>query len=117
MAGPALAFEKHYRIKELAKIWCFCQNTIIKLFTDEPGVIRLERFAGKRRYVTLSIPESVALRVHERFSNQSFKAQLSTTNPLGVVRLRDFHAGVPKQARNVVKLKPRKQLANCERVA
>ncbi len=117
MSAPAIAFEKHYRVQELAKLWCFCENTVIKLFDNEPGVIRLERFAGKRKYTTLSIPESVALRVHERFGNQSLKAALPAVNPLRIIRLRDFNAGVPKQARNIAKLKPRQQLANCERVA
>ena len=111
-----VAFEKHYRVSELAELWGFCDNTIIKLFSDEPGVLRIERF-GKRKYTTLSIPASVALRVHERLSNQPFKALLPSSNPLSVVRLRDFDGGMAQKPRNVVKLKTSKQLADCKRVA
>jgi hypothetical protein len=99
------AFSKHYRVKELAELWGFCDNTIIKLFADEPGVLRLERVTAKRAYTTLSIPQDVALRVHERLGNQSFKAQLPGGNPLRVVRLRDLNTGVAQKPRNIVKLK------------
>lgn len=98
-------FLKHYRVKELAELWGFCDNTIIKLFANEPGVLRLERVTSKRTYTTLSIPPDVALRVHERLGNQSFKTQLPGGNPLRVVRLRDLNTRVPQQPRNIVKLK------------
>ena len=55
----SLAVEKHYRIKELADLWGFSENTIIKLFSNEDGVLRLESPTGKRKYATLSIPETV----------------------------------------------------------
>src|SRR5437764_12238931 len=71
------ALEKHYRVRELAALWGFSDNTIIRIFTSEPGVIRLESGAGKRKYTTLSIPEGVALRVHERLSQEALKAHLS----------------------------------------
>ncbi len=61
----SVAVEKHYRVKELADLWGFSQNTIIKLFSNEDGVLRLESPTGKRKYATLSIPESVAILVHE----------------------------------------------------
>lgn len=99
------AFSKHYRVKELANLWGFCDNTIIKLFADEPGVLRLERLTAKRNYITLSIPESVALRVHERFGHKSLKTELSTGHPLRVIHLRDLHTGMAKKSRNVIKLK------------
>ena len=101
----ASAFERHYRVSELAELWSLCPNTIIKLFASEPGVIRLERLGGKRKYVTLSIPESVALRVHERFSQQSLQPQLAASNPRRVIRLRDFDTGVSKKPGNILKLK------------
>jgi len=103
MIVPAL--EKHFRVKDLASLWGFSDNTIIKLFSSEQGVICLESVPGKRKYTTLSIPESVALRVHERLGNQTFEAQLAPTNPLRVIRLRHFDAGVRKEPRNVLKLK------------
>jgi hypothetical protein len=65
------ALEKHYRVRELAALWGFSDNTIIRMFASEPGVVRLESGAGRRKYTTLSIAESVALRVHERLSHKS----------------------------------------------
>src|SRR4249919_1635872 len=61
-AHMSAALEKHYRVRELATLWGFSDNTIIRIFASEPGVIRLESGVGRRKYTTLSIPESVALR-------------------------------------------------------
>ena len=36
------------------------KHTLTKLFQNEPGVLRLEFPTGKRKYIALSIPESVA---------------------------------------------------------
>jgi hypothetical protein len=105
MSASDSAFEKHYRVKELAGLWGFCDNTIIKMFADEAGVLRLDTLAGKRKYVTLSVPASVALRVHERIRYKPLQTQLPARNPLRVIRLRDLNTGVAKQPRNVVKLK------------
>ena len=99
------AFVKHFRVKELAELWGFCDNTIIKLFADEPGVLHLERVTAKRTYTTLSIPESVALRVHERLGHKPLQSQLAACNPLRVVRLRDLNTGVAQKPRHIVKLK------------
>jgi hypothetical protein len=105
MANDA-ALEKHYRVSELARLWSLSVNTIIKQFINEPGVLRLTSIdAGKRRYSVLSIPESVALRVHERLSYQRLEPALAGRNPLRVIRLRDLDAGVPKKPRNILKLK------------
>ena len=62
-------FERHYTVPELAKLWHVSDDTIRRMFKGEPGVIeiRLQR-PGKRRYVVLRIPESVALRVYRRFT-------------------------------------------------
>ncbi len=100
------AVEKHYRVKELSDLWGLSAKAIIRLFRDEPGVLRLARdgVAGKRRYATLSIPESVALRVHERLSNQALQSPLAGSHPPRVIRLSDFNAGVAKKARHVIKL-------------
>jgi hypothetical protein len=114
--SSATALEKHYRVRDLASLWGFSDNTIIRLFTAEPGVIRLESGAGRRKYTTLSIPESVALRVHERLSQESFQPHLAAGNPLRVIRLRDLNAGVAKKPRNILKLKSGQQLANREGV-
>jgi hypothetical protein len=111
------ALEKHYRVGELAALWGFSDNTIIRMFASEPGVVRLESGGGRRKYTTLSIPESVALRVHERLSQESLQAQRSAGNPVRVIRLRDLEAGVAKKPRNVLKLKSGEELANGERVS
>jgi hypothetical protein len=71
---------------------------------EEAGVIRVANGGtGKRKYATLSIPENVALRVHERLGNQPFQATLAGAHPLRIIRLRDLHAGVSKKPRNVLK--------------
>jgi hypothetical protein len=88
------ALEKHYRVGDIAKLWGFCRNTIIRIFRDEPGVVRLEGLPGKRKYVTLSLPASVALRVHERLSHQPLKTELPARNPRCIIRLRDLNRGV-----------------------
>jgi hypothetical protein len=63
------AFERHYTPAEIADLWGFDQTTIRRLFVDEPGVLKegkRTRRDGKRPYVSLRIPASVAQRVHER---------------------------------------------------
>jgi hypothetical protein len=65
------ALEKHYTVKQVSQMWSFSQNTIRRLFRDEPGVIKQgsaeTRFKKKRWQ--LSIPESVLLRVHDKLRN------------------------------------------------
>ena len=66
-----VAFERHYNPKELASIWRLDETTIRRLFIDEPGVLKIgksNRRDGKRDYLSLRIPESVALRVHSERS-------------------------------------------------
>jgi hypothetical protein len=75
--------EKHYKVPELAKLWGFSDDFIRSLFENEIGVLKIVRpedpdkkrtdcpktrpnCKGKREYVSLRIPESVAARVHER---------------------------------------------------
>jgi hypothetical protein len=70
----SFAFEKHYRIRELAGLGAVAK-TVTRIFADEAGVIRVvNNGAGKRKYATVSIPASVASRVRERLGNQSFQA-------------------------------------------
>jgi hypothetical protein len=66
---PATAFERHYTPQELAEMWNFDPNTIRRMFDDEPGVLKegkQGRRDGKRAYISIRIPASVALRVHAR---------------------------------------------------
>jgi hypothetical protein len=68
-AGPA--FERHYSPQDLAEVWGVSADTIRGLFEKESGVLVIERGTKTRarRYRTMRIPESVALRVHRRSTN------------------------------------------------
>ena len=69
--GKVVAFERHYRPKDLAEVWGLDESTIRRLFQDEPGVLKIGRAGrrdGRRDYVSIRIPESVAARVHEERS-------------------------------------------------
>jgi hypothetical protein len=63
-----LMSEPHYTPAELAELWGVDPETIRNVFRNEPGVLKLGNNGGKRTYVTLRIPESVAERVHRRLS-------------------------------------------------
>jgi hypothetical protein len=60
--------EQHFSVPELAKLWRFSDDFIRELFRNEIGVLKIVRpeKMHKRSYTTLSIPESVARKVHER---------------------------------------------------
>ena len=106
----SFAFEKHYRVKELAGIWGLSPKTVTRMFAGEAGVIRVVNNGnGKRKYETLSIPESVALRVHERLGNQAPEAALATGHALRVIRLGELEGRAPKKKRNVIKVRPAEQ--------
>jgi hypothetical protein len=62
------AFEKHYRIGELARIWGLGRETVRKLVKDEPGVIKI-RLGRKKAHTIYSVPESAATRIHTRLLN------------------------------------------------
>jgi len=68
--------ERHYAPEEIADLWSLSADTVRRLFEREPGVMVIER-TKKRRYRTLRIPESVALRVHRRMTNP-------VTNPVAM---------------------------------
>ena len=96
------AFERHYRVKELAGLWGLSPKTVTRIFADEAGVIRLANgVTHKRKYATLSISESVALRVHERLGNQ---ATFPEGRPLRMIRLGDLARSGKRQT--FVSLKP-----------
>ena len=64
--------EKHFSAKELGEAWGLSDTKVRRLFQHEPGVLLIgepsQRLGRKlkRRYYTMRIPESVAVRVHER---------------------------------------------------
>lgn len=63
------AMEAHFSVEEVAKTWGYHQDTIRKLFRDEPGVVvvRGGQLAKNKR---IRIPRSVVERVHKRISQQ-----------------------------------------------
>jgi hypothetical protein len=60
-------FGKVYTPRELAETWQLSENSIRRLFQDEPGVFKLgdSNPRGRRGYVTLRIPVAVAERVFQ----------------------------------------------------
>jgi hypothetical protein len=62
------AFERHYRIAELAEMWNLGRETVRLLVKDEQGVIKI-RLGRKRTHTIYSVPESVAERIHTRLLN------------------------------------------------
>ena len=65
--APASPFGRHFTAAELAEIWRLDESTIRRMFQDEPGVLKIgksHRRDGKRDYITLRIPEAVAMRVY-----------------------------------------------------
>ena len=62
------AFERHYRIGELAAKWQLGRETVRLLVKDERGVIKI-RLGRKRAHTIYSVPESVAVRIHTRLLN------------------------------------------------
>jgi hypothetical protein len=95
------AFEKHYRVKELAGLWGLSPKTVSRIFGSETGVIRVANEGkGKRMYTTLSIPESVISRVHERLG-ENVRSVVESFKPVRIIRLRES-AAVPRAgSRNI----------------
>ena len=62
--------EKHFSPSDLAKAWGVNVETIRNVFREEPGVVKIgaKLPSHKRSYLTLRIPQSVAVRVHKRLS-------------------------------------------------
>jgi len=101
----------------LANLWGLSAKTVARIFADEAGVIQVANYGTrKRKYATLSIPETVASLVHERLGNKPFQATLAGGHPLRIIRLGDLNAGMSKKTRNVIKLHPAKKSSNRESV-
>jgi hypothetical protein len=62
------AFERHYRIGELAEMWQLGRETVRLLVKDERGIIKI-RLGRKKAHTIYSVPESVAVRIHTRLLN------------------------------------------------
>jgi hypothetical protein len=60
-------FERHFSVDQLSALWNMSDDFVRRLFVHEPGVVVFYHYRpGRRVYRTLRIPESVALRVHQR---------------------------------------------------
>jgi hypothetical protein len=73
--------ERHFTVLELAEVWNVAPATIRRLFTEEPGVIKINRRTSRhdrpgrgngrgrpRDWNMLRIPESVAANVYLRLT-------------------------------------------------
>jgi hypothetical protein len=62
------AFEQHYSIPTLAKMWGWSHTKVRPWFEDEPGCLVEEHRESmhKRGYKSVRVPHSVALRVYAR---------------------------------------------------
>lgn len=60
--APGNPFGRIYTPRDLAELWQLSEQTIRRLFQDLPGVLKIGDRSprGKRGYVTLRIPASVA---------------------------------------------------------
>lgn len=65
-------FERHFSTCELAELWSLSEDTIRRMFENEPGVMIFENAerSSSRRRRTLRIPQSVAERVYSRLSTR-----------------------------------------------
>jgi hypothetical protein len=75
MTGPTAkptspCTERHFSPQEIAAQWGLSDDSVRRLFQNEPGVLRIgeAKPRHKRRYLTLRIPQSVMERVHRRLS-------------------------------------------------
>jgi hypothetical protein len=69
-AAENTAFEKHYRISELAKTWGLGRETVRRLVKDDPGVVKI-RMGRKKAHTVYAVPESAARRIHTRLLNST----------------------------------------------
>jgi transcriptional regulator GlxA family with amidase domain len=62
--------EHHFSVADLAEAWNLSQDTIRRLFADEPGVLNLAKPSKRKRiYRSIRIPQHVAERVYRRITN------------------------------------------------
>lgn len=67
------AFERHYTVNEVARMWSLSRRTILRLFDKEAGVVVIGHTGNERRqpYRTMRIPESVMQRIYNRMRTPS----------------------------------------------
>jgi hypothetical protein len=66
----AVPVERHYAVIEVAELWHLSPDKVREIFEHEPGVLVIgdRNPRHKRRYLTLRIPQTVLLRVHNRLA-------------------------------------------------
>jgi hypothetical protein len=72
-AANDLSLEKHYTVAEIADLWNWSRQTVVRIFENEPGVLRYGREESryKRSYFSLRVPESVLKRIHARLRSRA----------------------------------------------
>jgi DeoR-like helix-turn-helix domain len=68
-----LATEQHYSVAQVAEMWSVSEDTVRRLFQDQPGVLRvsmprLQKNRKQRPHVLLRIPASVLARLHQQWA-------------------------------------------------
>ena len=59
----------HYSVSQVARMWGLSEDSVRRIFENEPGVLVLPRRNSKRRhYQSMRIPAFVIERVHKRLS-------------------------------------------------
>jgi hypothetical protein len=68
-SNPAL--ERHYTVQEIAELWGYSRQTVSRMFRNESGVLQITNAPSKHRriHITLRVPESVVIRVHNRLTS------------------------------------------------
>jgi hypothetical protein len=68
---PEVCSERHYTPQEIAEMWALSIHTVRRMFTKEPGVLRIGKplTTRQRGYITIRIPASVLQRVHDRMTS------------------------------------------------
>lgn len=67
MRPETASMKQHFSVAQIAERWGLSEDTVRRLFENEPGVLVIEPPRGRfsrRRYRTLRIPESVVGRVY-----------------------------------------------------
>jgi hypothetical protein len=65
------AFERHYTVQEIAELWGYSRQTVSRIFRNESGVLKITNARSKNRriHITLRVPESVLIRMHNRLKS------------------------------------------------
>jgi len=70
------AFERHYTVTELAKLWNIGVESVRRMVMNDDDVFRLSGPSGKTSY---RVPESVARRLHTQMTAPRKRPQLVKT--------------------------------------